>query len=64
MNEAAVSNKLSAQLTQTQIELRTQMQELAASTGVSLEAVAQQYAAEAASAQAPPPPAANIEGQC
>ena len=50
--EAVVSEKIHAQLTQTQMELRQQMQDLSASTGMTLEAVAQQYAAQAAPPEA------------
>ena len=52
--EAVVSEKIHAQLTQTQMELRQQMQDLSASTGMTLEAVAQQYAAQAAPPEAAP----------
>lgn len=62
LREAVVSDKLHSQLTQTQMELRAQMRELSASTGVTLDAAVRQYAAQAA----PDAPAAgaSIEGVC
>lgn len=59
--EAVVSEKIHAQLTQTQMELRQQMQDLSASTGMTLEAAAQQYAAQAAPPEAAPA-GGGIEG--
>lgn len=55
--EAEVSNRLAAQLTAAQIELRQQAQELSASAGTTTEAAAyaaQQYVASSESAAAPP----------
>ena len=56
MREAEVSNRLAAHLTATQMELRQQAQDLAASTAASAEAAAQQYTAavDAAAAAAVP----------
>ena len=63
MREAVVSDKIHTQLTQTQIELRTQMQQLSASTGMSLDAAVQQYtAAAAAPAEAASAAGAGVEG--
>lgn len=52
MREAEISDRLASQLTATQIELRQQAQELAASAAASMEAAVQQYAAVDASAAA------------
>ena len=64
LREAAVSDKIHAQLTQTQMELRTQMQELSAATGVSVDAAVQQYAAQAAAPETMSAAASSIEGVC
>lgn len=64
LREADVSNRLAAQLTATQMELRQQAQELAAATAASAEAAAQQYTAVSASAAAPAPvdPSLSLQG--
>lgn len=48
MREAHIAGQLATQLTQTQMELRSQAQSLAAANTTSLESAVQQYAAEAA----------------
>ena len=64
MREAEISNRLAAQLTATQMELRQQAQSLTASTTASVEAAAQQYAAAGASAAASAVPMeAGFSGQ-
>lgn len=63
MKEADIAGRLAAQLTETQMELRSQAQSLSGAT--SLEAAVQQYAAEAAStgAEAAAPAAAiSVQG--
>lgn len=54
MREAEISDRLATQLTATQMELRQQAQELAASATASMEAAVQQYAAVDAAAAAAP----------
>lgn len=62
--EADIAGRLASQLTETQMELRSQAQHLASANAVSLDAAVQQYAAEAASSEAPAPvPAAAISVQ-
>ena len=53
LREAVVSDRMAAQLTATQMELRQQAQELAAATSASLETAVQQYAAVEAAPAAP-----------
>lgn len=63
LREADIAGRLAAQLTETQMELRSQAQSLAAAT--SLETAVQQYAAEAASAgaeTAAPAAAISVQG--
>ncbi len=64
MREAEISNRLAAQLTATQMELRQQAQELSAAVTASAEAAAQQYTAVSESAAAPPPadPSLSFQG--
>lgn len=54
MREAEISDRLATQLTATQMELRQQARDLAASTSSSLEAAVQQYTAAAETAPAAP----------
>ena len=54
MKEAEISDRLATQLTATQMELRQQAQELAASAAASVEAAAQQYTAAGEAAAAVP----------
>ena len=64
LREADIAGRLAAQLTETQMELRSQAQSLAAANATSLETAVQQYAAEAASAGAETAaPAATISVQ-
>ena len=64
MREAEISNRLAAQLTATQMELRQQAQELSAAATASAEAAAQQYTAVSEAAAAPPPadPSLSFQG--
>lgn len=58
MQEAQIADRLAAQLTATQMELRQQAQQLAAATAATVETAAQQYTAvanAAVSAEAGPP---------
>ena len=65
LREADIAGRLAAQLTETQMELRSQAQSLAAANATSLETAVQQYAAEAASAgaeTAAPAAAISVQG--
>ncbi len=65
LREADIAGRLAAQLTETQMELRSQAQSLAAANAASLETAVQQYAAEAASAgaeTAAPAAAISVQG--
>lgn len=65
LREADIAGRLAAQLTETQMELRSQAQSLAAANATSLETAVQQYAAEAASAGAEtvaPAAAISVQG--
>lgn len=63
MREADIAGRLATQLTETQMELRSQAQSLAAANVTSLETAVQQYAAEAASAGAEAPATAiSVQG--
>lgn len=62
LREAEVSNRLAAQLTATQMELRQQAQQLAASMTTSIESAAQQYTAVASSAESAPAAEISLEG--
>lgn len=62
LRECEVENRLQDQLQQTRMELRQQMEDLnAAYGGVSPEAAAQQYAAQAAAPAPAPAPSVNIQ---
>ena len=61
MREAEISDRLATHLTATQMELRQQAQELAASTSTSLETAVQQYTD--AAAPAPAPAEASFSGE-
>lgn len=66
LREAEISDRLATQLTQTQMELRSQAQNLTAASAVSLESAARQYAAEAAAGAggdtAAPEAAISVQG--
>ncbi len=65
LREADIAGRLAAQLTETQMELRSQAQSLAAANATSLETAVQQYAAEAAIAgaeTAAPAAAISVQG--
>ena len=66
LREADIAGRLASQLTETQMELRSQAQSLAAANATPLEAAVQQYAAEAASAEdaetAAPAAAISVQG--
>ena len=57
LREAEVDNRMQAQIAAVDMELREQAQRLASSIQPSMEAVAQQYAADSAAAAAPETPA-------
>lgn len=66
LREAEISDRLATQLTQTQMELRSQAQNLTAASAVSPESAARQYAAEAAAGAggdtAAPEAAISVQG--
>lgn len=62
LREAKVADRLSTQLTATQVELRQQAQDLAGENAVSLECAVQQYTETAAAPMAAVGPAISVQG--